>query len=111
VAGLADAGAVFADATVPTIWTRLPAHGVMSVPVRLYVPTVEFFAVEPDVPAGAGIALPAVPIAPFVAAAVPLPAGSVGVADTGGGTGEAVSESAPDFGASGNTSAFASVNG
>jgi hypothetical protein len=83
----------------------------MSVPVRLYVPTFEFLAMEPDVPAGAGIALPEVPIAPAVAAAVPLPAGSVGAADTGGGTGDGVSKSAPGFGASGSTTAFASVNG
>jgi hypothetical protein len=84
----------------------------MSVPVRLYVPRFESFAVEPDVPAATGIALPAVPVAPAVAlAAVPLPAGSVGVADTGGGTGDGVSESAPGFGASGSTTAFASVNG
>jgi hypothetical protein len=107
------ADALFAELTVPTICTRLPAQGVMSVPVSVYVPTFESFAVEPDVPVATEVALPAVPVAPAVALAgtVPLPAGSVGVADTGGGTGDGVSESAPGFGASGSSSAFASVNG
>jgi len=110
---LADADALFAELTVPTTCTRLPAQGVISVPVSVYVPTFESFAVEPDVPAGPGIAFPAVPVAPAIAlgGTVPLPAGSVGVADTGGGTGDGVSESAPGFGASGSSSAFVSVNG
>jgi hypothetical protein len=75
------------------------------------MPTFESFATEP-VPAGVGIALPAVAVAPAVAVvAVPLPAGSVGVADTEGVTDDDVSGSAPGFGASGTTTAFASVNG
>jgi hypothetical protein len=113
-AALAEANVAFAEAmTVPTTCTRLPAQGVMSVPVSAYVPTFESFTADPDVPAGAGTALPAVPVAPAaaLAAVVPLPAGSVGVADTGGGTGDGVAESSPGFGASGSTSAFASVNG
>jgi hypothetical protein len=115
-AALADANAAFAEVmTVPTTCTRLPAQGVMSVPVSAYVPTFESFAVDPDVPADAGTALPAVPVAPAVAlaaaAVVPLPAGSVGVADTGGGTGDGVAKSSPGFGASGSTCAFARVNG
>ena len=79
VAALADADgdAVFAGTTMPATCTRLPAHGVMSVAVRRYVPMLVSFEVEPAVPAAAGTALPAAPVAPAVAlvAVLPLPAG------------------------------------
>jgi hypothetical protein len=71
-AALAAAEDAFAGEIVPIICTRLPLHGVKSVPVNRYVAP-DSLAIEPDVPAGVGMALPVVAVA--AVALLPLPAG------------------------------------